>query len=396
MSEPASAPATRQHHPSCLQSPEPDAGPAGGRLHHLDAMRSVLMLLGVVLHAANPYRGDGGWLVADAAHSAVLQVLAAAIHAFRMPAFFVVAGYFAMRLLRRGPTGAFLRERARRLLLPTLAILLSFNLAQVWFLAPAHPPGGFLRGALLPALERGEWLGHLWFLVYLAVYCAVLAALRPCLRACAPRRGRAAPSTILGALLGAATLVPLASAVAGHLLPALTHEFAGMFDPIELLDHAPYFAVGCVLAADPVLLRRFGSAGPGLWLSAALAGLVLALLPHPHGAAAAALVIVARTVLHWGMVRMVFAGFDRWAAAPRPALRYLADASYSVYLFHHLFVVLVATALLPAPWPAAAKFALVLAAATGLPLAMHHALVRPSALARWLFNGRPRDAGGAG
>ena len=91
--------------------------------------------------------------------------LVVAIHAFRMPAFFVVAGYFAMRLLRGGPTGVFLRDRARRLLLPAMAILLSFNLAQVWFLAPAHPAGGFVEGALLPALRRGDWLGHLWFLV---------------------------------------------------------------------------------------------------------------------------------------------------------------------------------------------------------------------------------------
>lgn len=356
-------------------------------------MRSVLMLLGVVLHAANPYRGDGGWLVHDPAGSTALGALVVAIHAFRMPAFFVVAGYFAMRLLRRGPTGVFLRDRARRLLLPAMAILLSFNLAQVWFLAPAHPAGGFVEGALLPALRRGDWLGHLWFLVYLAVYCVALAALRPCLRALAAR-GFQGPSTSLALLLGVAALEPLASAFAAHLLPTLNHAFGGIVDPIELLDNAPYFAVGCALAADPALLRRFGSAGPGLWLAALGAGVVLALLPHPHGAAAMAVAVVARTVLHWGLVRIVFAAFRRWADRPRPALRYLADASYSVYLFHHLFVVLAATALLPAHLPATAKFAVVLSVATVVPLALHHLLVRRSTLAGWLFNGRPRRAPG--
>src|SRR5690606_39842649 len=140
---------------------EASAAP-GVRLHELDAMRSVLMLLGVVLHAINPYGLDGSWLIADASRSPLLEAIAIAIHAFRMPAFFVVAGYFSMLLLGRQAPPVFLRERLRRTLLPALAVLLTFNLVQVWFLAPAAAADGFWRGALLPALLRGDWLGHPW------------------------------------------------------------------------------------------------------------------------------------------------------------------------------------------------------------------------------------------
>ena len=102
--------------------------------------------------------------------------------------------------------------------------------------------------------------------------------------------------------------------------------------------------------------------------------------------------ILARTGLAWCLVRLLFAGFSRWAAAPRPVFRYLSEASYSIYLFHHLCVVVTASVLLPMPWAAPAKFAVVLAVAALLPLAMHHWLVRPHPTMRWLFNGGPRPA----
>lgn len=368
---------------------------AATRLYHLDAMRSVLMLLGVVLHAVNPYALDGDWLVVDSQRSALLGWLGAAIHVFRMPAFFVVAGYFAMLMLRRYPAPGFLRDRLRRTLLPALAVLLSFNLLQVWFLASA-PVDGFLRHALLPALRSGDWLGHLWFLVDLALYCMVLAALRPWLRGTWSRRLQAAlvRPRVLPALLCLAILVPLANAVAAHVAPALAGQVAGLVNPEELLDYAPFFAVGCLLQLDPAVLRRFSRAGPGVWAGAALAGATLAL--PATGVAAGALAIVARTLLAWCLVRIVFAGFLRWTDMPSRSFRYLSDASYSIYLFHHLCVVVAATLLLALPWPATGKFAVVLGVATALPLAMHHFLVRPYPRMRWLFNGRPLPPAGRG
>ncbi|MGY1522042.1 acyltransferase family protein [Luteimonas sp. A482] len=364
----------------------------GVRLHELDAMRSVLMLLGVVLHAINPYGLDGDWLVADASRSPLLEALAVAIHAFRMPAFFVVAGYFSMLLLGRQAPPVFLRERLRRTLLPALAVLLTFNLVQVWFLAPAAPADGFWRGALLPALLCGDWLGHLWFLVDLALYCIALAALRPWLDARAGGQGRTllAQPHALPVLLAAAALVPLASAMAAHLAPMLARQLAGLVNPQELLDHAPFFAIGCLLQVQPSLLRRFSCAGAGVWIGAGITWAALRHLPEGGGPAAAAVTILARTGLAWCLVRMLFAGFSRWAGAPSPVFRYLSDASYSIYLFHHLCVVATASVLLSMPWAAPAKFGMVLAVAALVPLAMHHWLVRPHPTMRWLFNGRPR------
>ena len=67
------------------------------RLHSLDAMRGILMLLGVYFHLAFNYRAiekNGhmffGWFKEQT-------------HYFRMPAFFIIAGFFgALLFYRRG------------------------------------------------------------------------------------------------------------------------------------------------------------------------------------------------------------------------------------------------------------------------------------------------------
>jgi len=379
---------------SRLAAPRPPDAPVreamqAGRLHELDAMRSVLMLLGIVLHAANPYLTGGDWLVADPARDGAFDAIDGVIHLFRMPAFFIVAGYFAMLLLRRRARLPFLRERLRRTLLPAATVLLTFNLVQVWYLAAPAAPAAFVRDILPAAWHSGAWLGHLWFLVYLAIYCIALAALRTPLLRSLPVLHAGRPRWILAAMLAVVVLIPLAGAWLAHARPALSQPVLGLFDPIELATYASFFGAGCLLQADDRLLWRFSTAGAGTWMAAAVAAVVLATAGHERPLMTA-LSLVAQSVLAWCLARMVFAAFRRWAGKPSRVFRYLSQASYSMYLFHHLFVVVIASMLVPLAWPAAGKYAIVLLGASLLPLAMHHFLVRPYPLARLLVNGSAR------
>jgi glucan biosynthesis protein C len=70
----------------------PLPGRDGAHLAALDSSRAILMLLGLVIHAAAPYREPGGWLVDDPAGLESLTLLSAWIATFRMPAFFLLAG----------------------------------------------------------------------------------------------------------------------------------------------------------------------------------------------------------------------------------------------------------------------------------------------------------------
>ena len=80
------------------------------------------MLLGVVLHACVPYSGStlSGliWPVHNSETSPLCEALFWSIHAFRLPLFFFLAGYFSQKLMERQDLGSFYRQRAMRILVP--------------------------------------------------------------------------------------------------------------------------------------------------------------------------------------------------------------------------------------------------------------------------------------
>ena len=75
-------------------------------------------------------------------------------------------------------------------------------------------------------------------------------------------------------------------------------------------------------------------------------------------------------------------------ARPRPAVRYLADSSYWIYLVHLPVVGLAQVALLGVPIPATVKFAAVLATTIALGVASYRAFVRHTILGEWLHGRR--------
>lgn len=372
--------------------------PSAARLHYLDAMRSVLMLLGVVLHSARPY-GSRPWRVKDEASQPLLDGVVWAIHLFRMPAFFVVAGYFAMYLLLRRSSPVFLRERMRRVVVPLLVTLSTFNVVQVWVTTGDGGDAGFLRGALLPAWASGSMVSHLWFLALLAVYFLLVAVFAPPLRGLA--RYATAPwgdsGWLVFLVVGMVVAAPLAVAVAMKLsVTLLETPVLGLLRPYELLLYLPCFAIGMLLQAWPRLFDRFARCTKLLLAWALVGGVGAYLTAGRDGVLYHAANIVAMSLLSWMVVRLVFALFRAWVDRPSRTFAYLSDASYSIYLFHHLVVIVAATALLPLPLGAGAKFLVVLAVATLLPLLAHHFLVRRSSVLGYLFNGRTGRGGRSG
>ena len=94
------------------------------RYHGLDLLRAGMMLLGIVVHVSISYliRIDGGppvpWPYVDPDHSHLAAALVSFIHMFRMPAFFLIAGFFAGLLIAQRGRSEFLTNRFMRLLVP--------------------------------------------------------------------------------------------------------------------------------------------------------------------------------------------------------------------------------------------------------------------------------------
>jgi len=83
----------------------------------LDALRSFAMLLGIALHASLSFFAFP-WPVHDTQRSDLLPLFLVAIHGFRMPLFFLLSGYFTMLVSRRRGLKSLLEQRFTRIFLP--------------------------------------------------------------------------------------------------------------------------------------------------------------------------------------------------------------------------------------------------------------------------------------
>lgn len=384
---------------------EPSANAGADRLHALDALRGGALLLGLVVHASMAFMAgtQGLWIVHDPESSVLLGLGFYVPHMFRMLVFFVIAGLFAHLMLeRRGPR-AFIRDRLRRIGL----VLVGFwpvTLAGIIGVAIAAQQAGI---PVPPAPEDGGLpLLHLWFLyVLMLLYAATLAL---CAVA-APFRQRVA------SLPGGSTLAALFASPAAPLLMAIplagalhadphwiawfgipTPDQLGWPGPAALVGYGSAYALGWWLAGRLEVLQVWARQWPFhlivavlatagcLWLSGTAPGFA------PLGGGQRVAVAGAYALGSWSWAIALAGLAQRLFTRVSAGVRYLADASYWIYLMHLPVVMALQAAVIPLPLPLIVKFAIVVAGALALLLLSYRLLVRRSWLGAWL-NGRRRD-----
>ena len=142
------------------------------RIHSLDAYRAVLMSLGIVIHAAIPF------LHLDPNDAPIsIQLIHVSfwfVHVFRMPAFFILSGFFAALLWSRYGGATMLMNRFERVIAP-LGFMMLITLPSWTFLTTLG--AGISEGkeqALTLAIDHAlkhipaQKFEHLWFLYHLA------------------------------------------------------------------------------------------------------------------------------------------------------------------------------------------------------------------------------------
>jgi|GEM_PF-1612535 len=388
------------------------AGIVGAADIDLDRVRATLMVLGIALHAADVFLTTGDWLVADPHRSAGFDALVALIHSFRVPGFFLLSGlFFAGSLARHGAPDLLMRQLLR-LGLPLLTCWVLLNGAQQALLA-------WHRGAdAWAAALASAPMYHLWFLYDLLILNLLVLAGVTLRRGPATRRERREHRTTQnsrtpGPLRRACTrvmtalgsqgpahwlTVALCGALLSHALLVAVRltgvayvEGPGGVSLFSLAFQAPMFLAGLAFSRRPAWLAA--------WLRTPVWLLPLAAVASSWGdgasdtlasALAREAALAVQLLGIWIATGAAVGGLGRLrrGAARSRAGRMLSEASYTIFLVHHLVVVALALLLLPHDWPALLKFAFIAAGTLALSLAFHHWLVRPFATMRLLLNGR--------
>lgn len=385
-------------------SPSSAVTSAPERLHALDALRGIALLLGIVLHAAMSFVPITPriWLIQDTHPSLLLGLLTFTIHVFRMTTFFVMAGFFArMSLHRRGSLG-FVRDRLQRIALPLVIcwplVYVPIGLIVIW--AANFPNGGPPHGAFgwVPALPNFR-LTHLWFLyVLLELYVAALLLRGAIVWLDTSGTFRTLIDRIFASIIRN-PLAPLVLAIPfgiafwldprwGYSMEVRTPDQSLITNAQAWICFGTAFGVGWLLHRRVDLLRLIERR----WLAHLLLAIVLILtcfvlagvmisapgapkLPYSF----ATLRLVAIVLYASAIWVTTFAAIGlalRFMSGFSPTWRYLADASYWLYLIHIPIVMALQVALSQFDWPGLVKFAIILVVALPPMLASYHLLVR--------------------
>ncbi len=386
--------------------------PNAERLHALDAVRGFALLLGIAFHATLSFLPGphGIWPVQDSHRSAALAVTFFSLHAFRMTTFFLIAGFFAHLTFHKRGARPFIADRLKRIGIPLLVgwpfLFAAIVAVSLWAAALAN--GGVLPKAPPhgpPAPPLAFPLTHLWFLYLLLIFYAATLAGR-WLVARLDSRGRVpALADKMAAGLMANPLGPIVLAAPLALAFAANRPWLMWFGiptpDSSLIPNLPAFVgfgfaflFGWVLHRQAGLIRRlegrwaFNLGFAALLLGGCLSWLGVTPVVTPAAQGWQTLGYGGGYALASWCGALGFIGLAlRYLSNESPARRYVADASYWLYLIHMPIVMALQVAVARLDWPAEVKFAAILAIALPLMFASYELMVRHSFIGA-VLNGR--------
>lgn len=340
-------------------STDPAAAP--DRFHALDAVRAYALLLGVVLHSCASFLPALPIPPYKLEPALVPSLLYYAIHMFRMSVFYLMAGFFARMMVERRGVNGFVRDRAKRILLPLVAgwpvVMLTITAS---LLLGAWPHGtaylesivGVPAGGAAPQTGGALDLAHLWFLYYLLMFYVLALALRAVVHWLDARGrlralcDRAVAFLMRGPWGAVALAVPVALYFDAHLSWA---EWLGLPAPSSvvpdvggIVGYVVPFGLGWLLHRQvPSMLALRSRWALHLVLALILTAVCLGIIgttpnwfgPHLQGAERALYAMTYLTAV-WCWVFGLVGAAVRFLSAHNRSTRYVADASYWIYLMH--------------------------------------------------------------
>jgi len=358
------------------------------RIDYLDVMRSVLMMLGIVLHTAQLYNPSQVWLLHAPDNAPLFGYVIDIISTFRMPAFFVVSGFFCAMFVIRYGNSQFLQSRVKRILLPLVVCALTLNVAQAILLQHF----GWINEDLPTYLLAGGWVQHLWFLLDLFIFVLLLSmaySLTPVRNLATAFNTAAVKWLPLPVFITLLPLYALALVALNRLGIPMYHSWFGVIGLYELLSNLPFFLFGLMLYSNSKWLNQFSNLNLVYGaLSLLLLGAVNYWADQGSGVIWQTLELYTALFMRWVSVALCFSVFNLAVTRSHHYWRFLSEASYSVYLFHHIIVITLGLLLMNSGLPSFAGFCLIVGTTLSLTLAIHKYLIAPNKTLRLLFNGK--------
>ena len=380
------------------------ASNASSRIHYLDNLRALAMMLGLYLHGALAYAEPARsvWIATNPEGSVAVDASIWYIHLFRMGLFFLLSGYFAKLMIQRKGLKPFLWNRVIRIALPFVLFLplLMVAMAIVFVFAFAYvkQPQGLL-GLIVAASQNSEAAKsstpyttmHLWFLYYLLMFSFIAVV--------ASRWTRLKFDWLFDRkwLLALSPLALVPGVMGGGLPIAAPESFIPTWWPFAY--YGLFYWAGWQLFGREKVLDRLQ---PWCW-QFVLASFVL-FIPHYYLLPKLDIEMIQQATEARSptpkFLESVLASYlsvlltlsallvgQRLLARSNAWLKFCSDSSYWVYLIHLPMILFLQTLLIPVAIPALVKLALVILVTWLSCLATYVVFVRYTPIG-WMLNGK--------
>lgn len=370
-------------------------------LHHIDLIRAAMMLLGIPFHVGLMYSVAPEWFVSSPDPSRLITYITGFITSFRMPCFFMMAGILSGLVLSRRDRTAWLRKRVFRLLVPLVTASLVLSPFVMIVLADQEVVSGNSASfsdayfQLLSSPGR-QWIGHLWFLIVLAEISFVMYLVAPWLpgfqrwlsASFADENGEYGRKIVF---LFIAISAPFSFLVAGFfhavqdLWPRGIYNITDFLFLEAFLKSLPFFLFGAVVFNRPLVAFHKDK----VVLALIVLGLALFLAFYGKDDFVSKLAQYAGGGISKPLVCVVLISLTRdHFGRQNRVVRYLADASYTIYLTHYPICVLLGYYLIKMNVDTYVGYAVNISL-TVLFCVLLNEIISRSAVATFLFNGIP-------
>jgi glucan biosynthesis protein C len=386
---------------STASGPTLVAGRSGApfaRLYYIDWLRVLAVLLLFPFHTLRVYNAGEAFYVKSAQLSVPVDVVVDFIGLWHMPLLMLLAGCSTYFALHKRTSRQYLGERLLRLGVPFVFGLLVLCPPQCWYGGRFNSGytasywsyltnGDFFRFDISD-FDGGFGTCHLWFILTLLLISIVLLPLLAWGRDGRGRRVMRSISRRLARPLWC-PLLPFVVAV-GYLLP----------DPPYPLAHDPstayylvFFALGYLAVCDKAFMA---TALRYRWWALAI-GTALAIVwlanrtwldADPDMSPRVFWVMYAAGLGGWLILVGILGCGKRYLERTSPALSYLAEGSYPIYILHQTVIVVIAFYVVGLAAAEPLQWLTLLVASVAVTFALYE-LVRRFSVSRFLFGMRP-------
>ncbi|NCO62936.1 MAG: acyltransferase family protein [Flavobacteriales bacterium] len=371
------------------------------RLHALDSLRAIMMMLGIVLHSSNTYVvADYGasWPLKDPISTSLyLDWISSFIHAFRMPIFFIVAGFFASLLFHERSSMKMIKNRTNRILLPFIVfvvllwplVMIGFTYSNIVFAKGNNPWITALEMfSNLNAFIPGHTM-HLWFLYYLVLFSISSFIVGLVFKKWSWFTTKS--SQVFTFVIQRPFLKMLVFSLITFLLlltmnrPWVATSLSFTPDFNTFIFYAFFYFFGWILFKSKSYLNSFMAYD---WMFTIL-GLILftSYFLMDTSNISLQLIMAIKSVNVWLFIFGFIGLFLRYGSKHSIVMRYVSDSSYWVYLLHLPLTAFLPSLILGFAIPAFLKFVLVMTGTALVCFVSYHYMVRSSFIGKFL-NGR--------